>query len=97
MNVAMEIDLQAGIYPQRRFIAATFPGRDAMFSDKCQTTNEDASEDIGMGMKKLVKVTFPEESDKLQAAEIPSKNMQISTGMPSPLEDMAIPFTVPEK
>ena len=67
------------------------------FSATYHITNDDDSDEMGTGMKKFEKKTFPEASLKLQATGVPSKNKQISTETPSPLEDMAVALTTPGK
>jgi hypothetical protein len=54
-------------------------------------TNEDASDEIGIGMKTFVKFTFPVESDVAQTDEMPSKKMQTSATTPSPFADITDP------
>ena len=49
MNEAMVNDLHAGKYPHWRFIAAVPAGSVGAFSARYQITNEDASDDIGIG------------------------------------------------
>jgi hypothetical protein len=67
------------------------------FSARYQIINEEDSDEIGKGIKNPEIVTFHDESAMLQAAGTTSKKMQISTGSPSPLDDIATPCMTPEK
>ena len=66
-------------------------------SAKYQITNEDDSAETGTGMNTFEMVMFPDASEMLQAAGIPSKKIQISVETPSPFEDIAVPLMEPEK